>query len=54
MTSNHSRGENLELVVPWLNLGLIFAVVYAVAIAATLAPAIRASRIPAAETLRYQ
>jgi putative ABC transport system permease protein len=46
--------ENLELVVPWVNLGVIFLVVYAVAIAATLAPAIRASRIRPAEALRYQ
>jgi len=46
--------ENLELVVPWLNLGVIFLVVYAVALAATLAPAIRASRIRPAEALRYQ
>jgi putative ABC transport system permease protein len=46
--------SNLRLVVPWLNLGLIFLVVYAVAVAATLAPAIRASRIRPAEALRYQ
>jgi putative ABC transport system permease protein len=46
--------ENLELVVPWTNLAVIFTVVYAVAIAATLAPAIRASRIRPAEALRYQ
>jgi putative ABC transport system permease protein len=46
--------EGLELVVPWLNLFVIFAVVYAVAIAATLVPAIRASRIRPAEALRYQ
>jgi len=46
--------EGLELVVPWLNLLVIFAVVYAVAIAATLVPAIRASRIRPAEALRYQ
>jgi putative ABC transport system permease protein len=46
--------ENLELVVPWVNLGIIFLVVYAVALAATLAPAIRASRIVPAEALRYQ
>ena len=37
--------ENLELVVPCVNLGVIFLVVYAVALAATLAPAVRASRI---------
>jgi ABC-type lipoprotein release transport system permease subunit len=37
-----------------VNLAVIFAVVYAVAVAATLAPAIRASRIRPAEALRYQ
>jgi putative ABC transport system permease protein len=46
--------ENLELVVPWVNLAVIFLVVYAVAVAATLAPAIRASRVRPAEALRYQ
>jgi putative ABC transport system permease protein len=46
--------EGLELVVPWTNLAVIFAVVYAVALAATLAPAMRASRIKPAEALRYQ
>ena len=44
----------LELVVPWINLAVIFLVVYAVALAATLAPALRASRIRPAEALRYQ
>ena len=44
----------IELVVPWLNLGLIFAVVYGVAILATLAPALRASKISPAEALRYE
>jgi putative ABC transport system permease protein len=46
--------ENLALVVPWGDLVLIFAVVYAVALLATLAPAVRASRIPPAEALRYE
>jgi len=46
--------ENIQLVVPWLNLGIIFLCVYAVALAATLAPAVRASRILPAEALRYQ
>jgi putative ABC transport system permease protein len=46
--------ENLTLYVPWLNLAIIFVVVYAVALAATLAPAVRASRIRPAEALRYQ
>lgn len=46
--------ENIELVVPWTSLAVIFLVVYVVALAATLAPAIRASRIRPAEALRYQ
>jgi ABC-type lipoprotein release transport system permease subunit len=41
-------------VVPWGTFALIFLVVYAVALAATLAPALRASRIRPAEALRYQ
>ena len=39
---------------PWLNLFVIFLVVYAVALLATLAPALRASQIRPAEALRYQ
>jgi putative ABC transport system permease protein len=46
--------EGLELYVPWTNLLLIFVVVYAVAIVATLLPARRASRIRPSEALRYQ
>jgi putative ABC transport system permease protein len=46
--------ESLELYVPWWNLLLIFVVVYAIAIVATLLPARRASRIRPAEALRYQ
>jgi ABC-type lipoprotein release transport system permease subunit len=46
--------SNLELVVPWGNLLLIFGIVYLVAIFATLAPAVRASRVRPAEALRYQ
>ena len=53
-TRDQPSWENLTLVVPWLNLALIFLVVYAVALAATLAPAVRASRIRPAEALRYQ
>jgi putative ABC transport system permease protein len=45
---------NLEMVVPWGDLALIFVLVYAVALLATLAPAIRASRIAPAEALRYE
>jgi putative ABC transport system permease protein len=46
--------KNLELVVPWGNLTVIFLSVYAVALLATLAPARRASRVEPAEALRYQ
>jgi putative ABC transport system permease protein len=53
-SSKQPSWENLTLVVPWLNLGLIFLVVYAVALAATLVPAMKASRIRPAEALRYQ
>src|SRR6266545_3975586 len=53
-TRTQPSWENLTLVVPWFNLGLIFLVVYVVALAATLAPALRASRIRPAEALRYQ
>jgi putative ABC transport system permease protein len=53
-TQRQPSWENLTLVVPWVNLGVIFLVVYVVAVAATLAPALRASRIRPAEALRYQ
>jgi putative ABC transport system permease protein len=46
--------ETLTFSVPWLSLGLIFLVVYAVSLATTLAPAMRASRVYPAEALRYQ
>ena len=53
-TRSQPSWENLELVVPWLNLGVIFLVVYVVALAATLHlhSARRASR--PTEALRYQ
>jgi putative ABC transport system permease protein len=53
-TRKQPSWSDLQLVVPWLNLGLIFLVVYLVALATTLAPALRASRIVPAEALRYQ
>jgi putative ABC transport system permease protein len=46
--------DNLTFTVPWLSLGFIFLVVYAVALLTTLAPAVRASRVYPAEALRYQ
>ena len=53
-TREQPSWENLTLVVPWGNLVVIYVVVYAVAMAATLAPALRAARIRPAEALRYQ
>jgi putative ABC transport system permease protein len=46
--------QNLSFDVPWANLGIIFLAVYAVALATTWLPALRASRIYPAEALRYQ
>ena len=46
--------ENVTMVVPWANLAVIFLVVLAVALIATVAPAVRASRTEPAEALRYQ
>jgi putative ABC transport system permease protein len=46
--------ESVTFDVPWGSLGLIFGLVYLVALATTLAPAVRASRIYPAEALRYQ
>jgi putative ABC transport system permease protein len=44
----------LTLSVPWLNLAIIFALVYAVAMLATIAPARRAAGVRPAEALRYE
>jgi putative ABC transport system permease protein len=44
----------LTLHVPWLNLAIIFVLVYAVAMLATIAPARRAARVRPAEALRYE
>jgi putative ABC transport system permease protein len=53
-TRRQPSWENLTLVVPWLNLLVIFLLVYAVALIATVAPARRAARVRPAEALRYQ
>ncbi|MGE5690238.1 MAG: ABC transporter permease, partial [Pseudomonadota bacterium] len=45
---------DLDLVVPWGSLLLIFSVVFGVALAATFAPAMRAARTSPAEALRYE
>ncbi len=46
--------SNMSFEVPWLTLGAIFLLVYAVALATTFMPARRASRVYPAEALRYQ
>jgi ABC-type lipoprotein release transport system permease subunit len=53
-TRRQPSWENLTLVVPWLNLAVIFLLVYAVALIATVAPARKAARVRPAEALRYQ
>jgi putative ABC transport system permease protein len=53
-TRQQPSWENLTLVVPWLNLAVIFLLVYAVAMVATIAPARRAARVRPAEALRYE
>jgi len=39
--------------IPWLNLAIITAIALGATVAATASPAIRASKIPPAEALRY-
>ena len=51
---SQSSWNDLAVVVPWVNLGIIFGAVYLAALLATLAPAVRASRIYPAEALRYE
>jgi putative ABC transport system permease protein len=46
--------EGMGFDVPWTTLAVIFLTVYAVALATTYAPALRASRVYPAEALRYQ
>ena len=53
-TKRQPSWENLTLVVPWLNLAVIFLLVYAVAMVATIAPARKAAKVRPAEALRYE
>jgi putative ABC transport system permease protein len=53
-TRKQPSWQDITLHVPWANLAIIFAAVFAVALLATLAPALRASRIRPAEALRYE
>jgi putative ABC transport system permease protein len=48
------RQQHVQLTVPWLNLAVIFTVVFLAALASTLLPALRASRIYPADALRYE
>jgi putative ABC transport system permease protein len=52
--SSQPSYEHVKLFVPWVDLLVVYAIVYAVALGTTLAPAVRASRIYPAEALRYQ
>jgi putative ABC transport system permease protein len=45
---------NLSFDPPWLTMGVIFLVVYAVAMGTTYLPAVRAAKVYPAEALRYQ
>jgi putative ABC transport system permease protein len=45
---------NLSFDPPWLLMGLIFVLVYAVALGTTYLPAVRAAKVYPAEALRYQ
>jgi putative ABC transport system permease protein len=45
---------NLSFDPPWVTMGLIFVIVYAVALGTTYVPAVRAARVYPAEALRYQ
>jgi putative ABC transport system permease protein len=52
--SSQPSYEHVTLFVPWGDLAVVYAIVYAVALATTLVPAVRASRIYPAEALRYE
>ncbi len=53
-SSSQASWSEIAIIVPWVNLAIIFAAVYAAALLATLAPAVRASRVYPAEALRYE
>jgi putative ABC transport system permease protein len=53
-TSSQASWADITIVVPWVNLAIIFGAVYLAALLATLAPALRASRVYPAEALRYE
>jgi putative ABC transport system permease protein len=46
--------QAIALTVPWLNLAVVFGVVYVASLASALLPALRAARTTPAEALRYE
>ncbi len=53
-TQQQPSWSNLSFDPPWLTLAVVYLLVYAVALATTYLPALRASRVYPAEALRYQ
>jgi putative ABC transport system permease protein len=53
-TKSQPAWESLDYSVPWLVLGVIFAIVLAAAVITTYLPARQASRVYPAEALRYE
>jgi putative ABC transport system permease protein len=53
-TQQQPSWGNLSFDPPWLTLAVVYLLVYAVALATTYLPALRASRVHPAEALRYQ
>jgi ABC-type antimicrobial peptide transport system permease subunit len=46
------EGVDVTFKVPWLQLAWLIGITYAASLACTIAPALKASKIPAAEALR--
>jgi len=53
-SSKQPSWEAIEFSVSWLNLGIIFLVVYGAAILTSMLPALQASRVYLAQALRYE
>jgi putative ABC transport system permease protein len=53
-SSNQPSWEAIEFSVPWLNLGIIFLIVYGAALLTSFLPALQASRVYPAQALRYE
>jgi putative ABC transport system permease protein len=53
-SANQPSWEAIEFSVPWLNLGVIFIVVYGAALLTSYLPAVQASRVYPAQALRYE